>query len=85
MNCNHLLAFAEEIYSIKFSEKPNYNKLNFLLKKELLDLEKVPDKKYDWNEANFKSVAGDLISIISDESILREGDMEENTEVQFSF
>ena len=79
MNCNHLLAFAEEIYSIKFSEKPNYNKLIFLMKKELLDLDKVPDRKLDWNQEHFKSVVGDFKSIISDESILREGDMEENT------
>jgi len=85
MNSNHLLAFAEEIYSLKFSEKPNYNKLRFLLKKELLDLEKVPDKKYDWNQEHFKSIAADFKSIISDESILREGDMEENTEIPFSF
>ncbi len=85
MNCNHLLAFAEEIYSIAFSEKPNYNKLKFLLKKELLDLEKVPDKKYDWNQEHFKSVKGDFKSIISDESILREGDIDENIEVPFSF
>ena len=85
MNCNHLLGFAEEVYSITFSEKPNYNKLKFLLKKELLDLEKVPDKKYDWNQDHFKSLAADFKSIISDESILREGDMEENTEIPFSF
>jgi hypothetical protein len=85
MNCNHLLGFGEEIYSLYFSEKPNYNKLKFLLKKELLDLDKVPDKKYDWNQKHFKSVVGDFKSIISDESILREGDMEENTEIPFSF
>jgi hypothetical protein len=85
MNCNHLLAFAEEIYSLYFSEKPNYNKLKFLLKKELLDLDKVPDKKYDWNQEHFKSVQADFKSIISDESIMREGDMEENTEIPFSF
>jgi hypothetical protein len=55
------------------------------LKKELLDLDKVPDKKYDWNQEHFKSVQADFKSIISDESIMREGDMEENTEIPFSF
>lgn len=55
------------------------------MKKELLDLDKVPDKKYDWNQEHFKSVQADFKSIISDESIMREGDMEENTEIPFSF
>jgi len=85
MNCNHLLSFAEEIYSLKFAEKPNYSKLRFLLKKELLDLDQVPDKKYDWNQEHFKSIVGDFKSIISDESILRDGDMEENIDVPFVF
>ena len=30
-NSKFLLPFAEEVYELKFEEKPNYNKLKFLL------------------------------------------------------
>lgn len=36
LDCMQLLEFAEETYSYSFKEKPNYNKLRFLLTKEIL-------------------------------------------------
>ena len=36
MNCIHFLEFAEEIYRLKFTEKPYYDKLKFLLVKIML-------------------------------------------------
>jgi len=44
MDCPYLIPFAEEIYSYKFSEKPNYNKLRFLLTKELMEQDMAPNK-----------------------------------------
>ena len=42
-------AFAKEVFSYEFTEKPNYNKLRFLLEKNLLDHEIIPDNNFDWN------------------------------------
>lgn len=44
-----LLEFAEEIYSYGFKDKPDYSKLRFLLTKEILKLNEVPDDVFDWN------------------------------------
>ena len=49
MECQFLLDFAKKVYSIKFAEKPDYQKLRFMLTKILLDNEIVPSKKFDWN------------------------------------
>ena len=46
----HLIPFAKEIFNIGFKEKPNYKKLRFLLEKNLLDQNMVPNKQYDWNK-----------------------------------
>ena len=43
-----LTDFVKEVWSIKFDETPNYNKLRFLLTRALLDVCKVPTKDYDW-------------------------------------
>jgi len=40
--------FAKEVSSLKFEEEPNYNKLRFLLEKNLLVVDKVPSKYMDW-------------------------------------
>lgn len=45
-----MIPFAEEIFSIEFKEKPNYSKLRFLLERNLLESNEVPNKVYDWNE-----------------------------------
>jgi len=50
MNCSHLIPFAECIYALKFKATPNYEKLRFLLKKEMLKASMVPGKQYDWNQ-----------------------------------
>ena len=49
LNCLVLLPFAEEIYSYNYKDKPNYNKLRFLLTKEILNQDKVPNDVFDWN------------------------------------
>ena len=40
-----LLQFA---YNIGFEERPDYNKIKFMLQKLQLDRDYLPDKKYDW-------------------------------------
>ena len=44
-----LIPLAEYIYSIGFEEEPNYNKIKFLITKNILDIDMVPNFKYDWN------------------------------------
>ena len=50
MDCMFLLDFAKEIYKIEFHEKPDYNKLRFLLTKEMLKKDLTPTQKFDWNK-----------------------------------
>ena len=45
-----MMDFAEEIYSYSFRKKPNYRKLRFLLEKEILSYDEVPNCVFDWNE-----------------------------------
>ena len=40
----YLKEFCQKIYALKFDEKPDYNKLRWLLRKNLLDTEIVPNK-----------------------------------------
>ena len=47
-----LTDFVTEVMSIEFDETPNYNKLRFLLTRTLLDVDKVPNKQYDWIPAS---------------------------------
>ena len=44
-NCNHFIEFGKLAYSIEFDEEPNYNKLRFLLEKNLLQQGIVPTRK----------------------------------------
>ena len=37
MDCLEFIDFAEQIYDLEFTEKPNYNKLRFELTKIMLD------------------------------------------------
>ena len=39
-----LLPFFKAVYDLQFDEKPDYNKLKFLLIKALLDSNNTPDK-----------------------------------------
>jgi serine/threonine protein kinase len=48
MKCEHLTAFLEEAYAIKFKEEPNYNKLRFLLDRNLLDKALIPSRQINW-------------------------------------
>ena len=51
-----LVPFVKEIYSLGFNEEPNYNKLNFLLAKVLMNSNLAPDDQYEWNKhLNVKS------------------------------
>lgn len=62
MSCLSLLEFANEIYNYEFKEKPNYKKLKFLLTKQILNLDKIPDKVFDWNKHIFRKIAPSQIS-----------------------
>ena len=66
MGCTHLIPFAECIYALEFKEEPNYDKLRFLLKTELLNVGMVPNNQYDWNQGLVIRRIND--SHISDES-----------------
>ena len=73
-NSLHLIPFAKEVFSYEFKEKPNYNKLRFLLEKNLLDKNTVPNKQYDWNTSEYECALQQsnykLAHLISNESIL---------------
>ena len=45
-----MISFIDEIFKLRFDEKPNYDKLKFNLVKILLDLNQTPNKVYDWKE-----------------------------------
>jgi len=47
-NCGFLLNFAEAVTALKFEEEPNYNRLRFLLEKNVLNLNQTPSKYMDW-------------------------------------
>ena len=46
---SRLLAFVKEIFKLQFTETPDYQKLKFLLVKQLLDLNDTPNGVFDWN------------------------------------
>ena len=50
VKCLHYIQFAEEIFSTRFSERPDYKKLKFLLLKSLLDQNEAPEKNMQWAE-----------------------------------
>jgi len=54
-----LTDFVKEVWSIQFTEAPNYNKLRFLLTKALLDVGKVPNKDYDWIAPSIRASRSD--------------------------
>ena len=45
-----LRPFIEDIFQLNFDETPDYNKLQFLLVKKILDLNETPSKEFDWNQ-----------------------------------
>ena len=68
MKCEYLNDFVEEAYAIKFKEQPNYNKLRFLLAKNLLDKELVPTNKLNWI-GRVGVIPQEILLAISNESI----------------
>ena len=50
-DAKELTELAEYSYSLSFKDRPNYNKIRFLLTKVLLDQDLVPSKDFDWNKA----------------------------------
>jgi len=49
MDVNLLRDFADVVYLLTFTEKPDYDGLRFILVKCLLDRNHVPSKKMDWH------------------------------------
>ena len=72
MEAKNLLPFVDNIFNLKFEEKPDYDKLRFYLLKGLLDIDCVPNQSYDWNVANCLEsnthIEGDADKNISRES-----------------
>ena len=53
LNTEELQCFigvSEYIFSIKFSEEPNYNKIKWMYAQILLDRDIVPSREFDWNQ-----------------------------------
>ena len=46
---SRLKEFVSEIFKLQFKETPDYQKLKFLLVKQLLDLNDTPNGVFDWN------------------------------------
>ena len=46
---NKFMDLLNYAYSIEFLEKPDYNKLRYLLKKILLDIDQVPSPNFVWS------------------------------------
>ena len=44
-----LLPFFKEVFSLRFTQRPDYDKLRFMLLKIMLEINQTPDHKYDWN------------------------------------
>jgi len=44
----YLIEFSENIYNLKFDEKPDYGLLRFYLAKNLMDQDLFPDNDFDW-------------------------------------
>jgi len=44
-----LYPLAKYVYKLNFKEEPNYDKMKFLLEKELLDLSYIPGPLFDWS------------------------------------
>ena len=66
-NTEFFTKFAENIYALKFDEKPDYGKLRFLLTKNLLDEDMVINNDYDWinkmNNGKFKNFRDQTLKI----------------------
>ena len=65
------MPFATYIFSLEFKEKPNYNKLRFLLEKNLMERNMVPSNDFDWlnskkNEENDKFISDESLIMASD-------------------
>ena len=43
-----LLPLASYVYKLNFKDEPNYDKMKFLLEKELLEMNYVPGPYFDW-------------------------------------
>ena len=53
-NTKPMIPVAKYIFSLKFEEKPDYNRIRFYFTKNLLDREMVPNNLYDWNQNAFR-------------------------------
>ena len=54
--CEYLTEFATEIYKLKFEEKPDYEHLRFLLKKNLMDRNMVLSNHFDWSKETLSNL-----------------------------
>lgn len=43
------LAFCEVIFKLKFKQEPPYNMLKHLLRKSLLETDRIPDLRFEWS------------------------------------
>lgn len=47
--------FLQEAYSYKYDQAPDYVKLQFLLKKALLDMNLTPDGRFSWQRGSIRN------------------------------
>ena len=48
-NAAGLKDFASYAYSLGYEDAPDYNQIRFLFTKNLLEMNIIPTKEYDWN------------------------------------
>ena len=49
-HCPEFLSFGREAYNYTFDEVPDYNKLKFLLQKNIMNLNEVPKYEINFNQ-----------------------------------
>lgn len=47
-NSSHLIEILRYVYTIEFKERPDYEKIRFMLKRVLLDLNLSPQEAFEW-------------------------------------
>ena len=52
MKCPILIPFLREAMQLKYDEEPNYNRFRFLLEINIMNLDRVPNKKLFWTIRN---------------------------------
>lgn len=56
-----MIDFATEVFSLKFEDAPNYQKLRFMFMKSVMDLGQSIDYEFEWNR-NYIKMYGAILN-----------------------